>query len=125
MYIKAYYDHEATLLSEKLTFFCDEFEITQEDITAMKKNKVLNLVKWDDLPKSIPCQVLLQMESNNMKAFSMKFMNPSFVLPLECYDEQFLNRDLLAWSADHGGFWLECVVPLHNKFFEIDLSIKA
>lgn len=123
MYIKAYYDHEATLLSEKLTFFCDMFEITPADIEILKKKKVLNLVKWDDLPSSISCQVLMQMESSNMKVLYMKFMNPSFELPLECFDEPFLNRDLLARNDEHGGFWLECAIPLHNKYFHIELSM--
>ena len=125
MYIKAYYDHDATLLSERLTFFCDEFTLSHEDIATLKKHKVMNLVKWDDLPASIPCQVILQMESNNMKVLNMKFMNPTFEMPLACFDEPFLNRDLLAWHIEHQGFWLECAIPLHNKYFHIDLSMGS
>ena len=62
------------------------------------------------------------MEST-MKSLHMKFMNPSFVMPLACFDEPFLNRDLLARHMEHKGFWLECSVPLHNKYFHIDLSM--
>ncbi len=123
MYIKAYYDHEATILSEKLTFFCDEFIMTPADIWILKKHKVIHLVKEDDLPAEIPCQVLLQMESTNMKVLNMKLMNPSFAMPLACFDEPFLNRDLLMRHADHWGFWMECSIPLHNTYFHIDLSI--
>jgi hypothetical protein len=122
MYIKAYYDHEATLLSENPTFFCDAFEITREDIEILKKNKVLKLVKWDDLPDKISCQVIMQMEGN-MKGLYMRFMNPMREMPAKCRDETFLNRDLLAWHQEHWWFRLEWSIPLHNKYFHIDLSM--
>lgn len=113
MYLDLYYDAEASKLTEKPTFFCEEYPFSYKDIIEFKRMWVLKLVEETTLPDEILCQVIMHIENNRQMKYM--FFNNEFSLPAECYDEPLLNRNLLDWSAAHGWFRLEVLVPM-DKF---------
>jgi hypothetical protein len=100
MEINAQFDAESSKISEKIIFSCEEFELTHSDITELKKKKLVSYIVEETLPRIIPCQVLVFIE-NPYKARVM-FFNPRFVLPLEVFDEPFLNKNLIERSKTNG-----------------------
>lgn len=122
MHLSASFDPEASAISDKLTFFCDKFELHREDIADFKKKKLVRLVDADSLPETIPCQVLVQCE--NATRAKMTFFNPNFLLPQEVYDDPLLNKDLIEASERNGGFWLEIHIPLKDSGIGLNFSYE-
>lgn len=123
MHLHAIYDKEASIMAEKLTFYCEKYELTRQDIMELKNKKLLKFVKWDDLPETISCQVLIHCEGIN-KA-KVIFFNPSFELPKECFDQEFLNKDLLEWHQRYWGLRVEFMIPLGDKGIQLTFSYES
>lgn len=100
MQLDAQFDAESSKISEKIIFSCENFELTHSDIAELKKKKLISYVMEETLPRIIPCQVLIFIE-NPYKARVM-FFNPRFVLPLEVFDETFLNKNLIERCKTNG-----------------------
>jgi hypothetical protein len=100
MEINAVFDTESSKISDKIIFSCEEFDLTRDDITDLKKKKIISYVVEETLPHTIHCQILIFIE-NSTKAKIM-FFNPKFVLPLEVFDEPFLNKNLIDRSQKNG-----------------------
>ncbi len=113
MEINAQFDAESSKISEKIIFSCEHFELTHEDIAQLKKRKLIAYIQEDDLPDSIPCQVLIFIENFN-KAKVMLF-NPRFDLPPQVFENAFLNKDIIQRCKTNGGFRMEFIVPLHDR----------
>ncbi|MDD5376824.1 MAG: hypothetical protein PHH16_01775 [Candidatus Gracilibacteria bacterium] len=120
MHLSTLFDPEASELAGQLTFYCERFELSREDIEELKDKKLIRLVETESLPEIIPCQVLVQCET--VTRAKITFFNPNFQLPEAVYDDPFLNRDLIEASERHGGFWLEIVVPLKDSGIGLDFS---
>ena len=118
MYLSAPYDPHASKLSEKLTFYTEKFELQREDIMNLKKKKLLKLVEPESLPETITCQTLIYHE--NFQKVKIILFNHTFLLPIECYDEPFLNKDLIDWSEKNGGFWIEFFIPHDYEGINLD-----
>jgi hypothetical protein len=99
MQLNAQFDQESSIISQKIIFTCEDFELRREDITELKKKKYITYVEEKTLPELIPCQVLIFLE--NMKA-RVIFFNQDFTLPPEAQEESFLNKDLLERWATNG-----------------------
>lgn len=93
MFLNVQFDPEATKISEKLMFSYEHHELLREDITQLKKEKLVQYIQEEDLPKIIPCQVLMFLE--NPKKARIVFFNPNFTLPKEITENYFLNKDLI------------------------------
>jgi hypothetical protein len=100
MQLNAQFDAESSKISEKIIFSCENFDLSHEDIAELKKKKLISYVMEETLPRTIPCQVLIFIENSN-KAKIM-FFNPRFVLPLEVFDEPFLNKNLIERCKTNG-----------------------
>lgn len=100
MLINAQYSAESSNLSEKLIFLCERYDLTREDIKELKSKKLLKFINEDDLPKAIPCQVIVHCET--YRKAKLTFFNPRFNLPLEVYNEPFLNKDIIESSKRNG-----------------------
>jgi len=96
MEINAQFDAESSKISGKIIFSCERYELSQEDIAEMKKKKLISYVNEDTLPRTITCQVLIFIE-DAYKARVM-FFDPRFVMPLEVFEDPFLNKNLIEWS---------------------------
>ncbi|MEI7477143.1 MAG: hypothetical protein WCJ81_00955 [bacterium] len=57
-------------------------------------------MKGDDLPQSIQCQVLVYCETPQKAR--VVFLNPTFLLAPEIFDEPLLNRELIGRSERNG-----------------------
>ena len=123
MEINAQFDAESSKISEKIIFSCEIFELKRENITDLKKKKLISHIQEDDLPPRIDCQVLIFFENSN-KAKVM-FFNSNFILPLKVFDEPFLNRDLIDRSKKNWGFWMEFTIPLYDKWIQFTFSYKT
>ena len=100
MEINAIFDAESSKISEKIIFSREEFKLTHDDIADLKKKKLISYIVEETLPRIIPCQVLVFIE-NSTKARVM-FFNPRFVLPLEVFDEPFLNKNIIDRCKTNG-----------------------
>ena len=100
MEINAQFDAESSKISEKIIFSCEHFELTQNDIAELKKKKLISYIVEETLPRILPCQVLIFIE-NSIKA-RVIFFNPRFALPLEVFDEPFLNKNLIERCKTNG-----------------------
>jgi hypothetical protein len=116
------YDPDASSISEKLTFYCDKFELAREDIMRFKDFKYVAFVKGDDLPDRIVCEVLVRLEG--FRKAKIMFFNLAFPLPEAVYEEPLLNRNLIEWSKRNGGFWLEFDFFLNGPDREMALSFE-
>ena len=123
MHIHTTFDPSASELAGHLTFYCDRYELTREDIADFKAKKLLKFVNEDDLPESIRCQVLVQCES--VHRAKLTFFSPTFELPEAVLDDPFLNRDLIASSRSSGGFALEVSMPLKDSGIGFDFSYEG
>jgi len=122
MEINAQFDSESSKISEKIIFSCEHFELHQDDITQLKKKKIISYVVEETLPKITPCQVLIFIENGNKTRII--FFNPKFILPLEVFDEPFLNKNLIDRCKTNGWFWMECTIPLYDKAIKLNFSLK-
>jgi hypothetical protein len=123
MEIRAQYDIDSSTISQQLIFSCDRFEIHPEDIDELKKRKRIKLFKGDDLPSTIPCQVLIQCET--FAKAKVTIFNPSFEFAPEVLDEVFLNKDLIEQSRRNGGgFRLEFTIPLKDPAIKLNLTYE-
>ena len=120
MHFTAKYDPQASAISEKITFFCDKYELRREDIADLKKRKLLNFVEEDTLPEVITCDTLIHLES--FKKARIMLFNLAFLLPKECLEEPLLNKNLLQWSRKNGGFWIEFEISLTKNTGELILD---
>lgn len=123
MHLLTTFDPSASELAGHLTFFCDRYELTREDIEEFKTKKLVRLVETEHLPPYIPCQVLVQCES--VHRAKITFFNPSFILPEVVYEDTLLNKDLIEASERHGGFWIEIQVPLKDSGIRFDFSYES
>lgn len=123
MHLSTLFDPEASVISDTLTFYCERFELSREDIEELKEKKLVRLVETDGLPETIPCQVLVQCES--VFRAKITFFNHTFVLPKAVYNDPFLNKDLIETSERHGGFWIEIQIPLKDSGIELGFSYKS
>lgn len=96
MKIDAKFDSDASRTAQKLIFSCEHFELHREDIIQLKGKKLINYVQEDQLPQTIPCQVLVFVEK--IKARVILF-NPSIILSLK--DEPFLNKDIIERTKEN------------------------
>lgn len=117
MHFSTLFDPAASELAGCLTFYCERFELSREDIEELKEKKLVRLIETDGLPEIIPCQVLVQCES--VFRAKITFFNPSFILPEAVYEDPFMNRGLIEASERHGGFWMEIHVPLKDSGIEL------
>ena len=120
MLLNAHFDQESSLISQKVIFTCEDFELTREDIAELKKKKYISYVEEKTLPEVLPCQVLIFLE--NASKARVVFFNQDFVLPSEAQEEKFLNKDLLERCATNGWFWIEFMLPLSDKGLKMNLS---
>ena len=100
MYINLTYDAEASKITGKPTFFCEEYPLSYKDIIEFKRMGVLKLVEETTLPNEIACQVIMHIE--NSTHIKYMFFNNEFTLPAECFEEPLLNRSLLDRNTAHG-----------------------
>ena len=122
MEIRVEFDQESSKISEKIIFSCEGFELHHNDITELKKKKFISYVVEETLPRVIPCQILVFIENSNRAR--IVFFNQRFVLPLEVFDEPFLNKNLIDRHKTNGWFRMEFTIPLHNKHIKLDFSLK-
>lgn len=122
MYLSAQYDAHSSRLSEKLTFYSEKYELTHTDWRELREKKLIKLVEWELLSESIPCQVLVYCEGFG-KA-KIIFFNHTFELPEICFDEPLLNKNLIEWSRENGGFWIEFFIPLDNSGINLDFTFS-
>lgn len=122
MHLLTRFDPEASTIAGSLTFFCDRYELSREDIERLKEKKLLRFVVWDGLPDTIPCQVIIRCESP--RSARVILFNPSFTLPSECHEDPLLNRGLIEWSRSNGGFWIEFTTPLDDDAVRMDFSYE-
>jgi hypothetical protein len=78
MLLNLQFDAEASKISESLMFSCENHELLREDITQLKKEKLVQYIQEEDLPEIIPCQILMFLE--NPKKARVVFFNPNFIL---------------------------------------------
>ncbi len=124
MEIRAQYDADSSTISQQLIFSCDRFDLHREDIDELKKRKLIKLFKGDDLPESIPCQVLIQCET--FSKAKVTIFNPSFEFAPEVLEEVFLNKDLIEQSRRNGWwFRLEFTVPLKDNAIKFNLTYEV
>lgn len=123
MYLDAQYDPEASAIADKLTFFCDKFELYREDITAFKRKKLIGGVNEDDLPESISCQVLVQCQSPNRA--KLTFFNPNLELPPAVYENAFMNKEIIEMSKRNNGFCIELTLPLKDSGIRFGFSYEG
>lgn len=119
MEITAKLDSNASKIAQKLVFSCEYFVLQRDDIVQLKNKKFINFVKEDELPETIPCQVLIFVEG--VKAKFILF-NPSVVI--EFKDESFLNKDIIERTKENGWFWIEFTVPLYEKCVKLNLNFN-
>lgn len=93
MLLNLQFDAEASKISEKLMFSCENHELSREDIAQLKKEKYVQYIQEEDLPEIIHCQMLLFLE--NPRKARVIFFNPDVVLPKEVYENHFLNKDII------------------------------
>lgn len=122
MHLDLQFDKESAKLAGKFIFSCENYELSRQDIAELKKKKLIQYIEENDLPESIPCQVLLITE--HIHKAEVMFFNPTFELPAKVFDEPLLNKNLIDRSAKNGWFWIECSLPLRDKGIEINLSYK-
>jgi hypothetical protein len=122
MHLSAQYDAHSSKLSEKLTFYSEKYELTHADWKELREKKLLKLVKWAHLPENIPCQVLVYCEG--FGKVKVVFFNHTWVLPEVCFDEPLLNKDLIKWSQENGGFWIEFLIPLDDSSINLDFTLS-
>lgn len=123
MLLNLQFDPEASRLAQKIIFSCERYELRQEDITQLKKDKLIKYVQEEYLPTTIPCQVLMFLENPN-KA-QIIFFNPTFILPEAALEDNFLNRDLIEQCSKNGWFWLEIFLPLNHKGIKLHFSYET
>jgi predicted TIM-barrel fold metal-dependent hydrolase len=52
--------------------------------------------------------------------------NENLPLPTKCYNEPFLNKDLLAWAERNDGtFWIEFVVDPRDELMDIEIKLDS
>lgn len=122
MYIAAQYDGHSSRLSEKLTFYAEKYELKREDITELKKKKLIKLVQEETLPENITCQALIY--SEGFQKVKIILFNQTFILPVECHEDPILNKNLIDWSEKNGGFWIEFIVPLNDESINLDFTFS-
>lgn len=122
MFLNVLYDREASKIAGKMTFSSNEFVLQPHHILQWKNQGRLKLVDEDTFPENVPCQVLVQIEKYD--TVKCMFFNPDFKLPAECYKIQFINRNLLERSQTYGGVWIEIVVPLTSKEFQLSMVFE-
>jgi len=93
MLLNVQFDPEASKISEKLMFSCENHELSREDITQLKKEKYIQYIQEEDLPEIIVYQVLMFLD--NPKKARIVFFNSNFTLPKEVYDNHFLNKNMI------------------------------
>lgn len=100
MLLNLQFDPEASKIASKIIFSCEDYELTREDITELKKDKILKYIQEEYFPEKISCQVLLFLES--AKEAKIVFFNPDFILPKEILEEPFLNQHLIQQCEKNG-----------------------
>ncbi len=120
MYIDILYDKDASKLAGTPIFACEEFIITRKIIIDFKRLGGLRLVDETTLPDEIACQAIVQFATPT--TLKCVFFNPEFTIPPECYEEPLLNKQLIEWSAQHGGFRLEVVIPVNNHYIKLSIE---
>ena len=123
MEINTQFDVEASKIAEKIIFSCEHFELHRDDITELKKEKLVSYIQEETLPPTISCQVVIFFEPIN-KAKIMLF-NPRFTLPQAVLDEPFLNKQLIQRSETNGWFWMEFIIPLYDDAIKLNFSYKT
>lgn len=93
MFIPAKFDYQASLISEKITFACDDCDLKREDIADFKHRQWLRFVDSATFPMMVPCQVVIYCE--NFKTAKIVFFNNNFELPESVYQEPILNKTLI------------------------------
>ena len=120
MLLNMQFDAEASKISEKLMFSCEKYELRREDITQLKKEKLVKYIQEEDLPEIIPCQILMFLD--NPRKARIVLYNTQFTLPKEVLDNHFLNKDLIEQCKVNGWFWLEFLLPMNSKGITLDFS---
>ena len=100
MLLNLQFDPEASKISNKIIFSCEHYELTREDITELKKDKILKYIQEETFPEKIQCQVLMFLE--NPRQAQIIFFNPDFILPEEILEEPFLNQHLIQQCKKNG-----------------------
>lgn len=118
MNFSADFDHELTEMTECLSFCNNNYNLTHETITVLKKKKYIKFVNEDDLDEDIPCQLMIQYFNN--RNFRVIFHNPNYNLPEKIYDDKISNKQLIERYDQYKALWIECIVP----FSDPDLQIK-
>ncbi|MEI6672805.1 MAG: hypothetical protein WCL02_05785 [bacterium] len=83
-----------------MIFSCEYYELTYDDIVQLKKKKLIEYIQEDDLPRNIPCQILICIEHINKARII--FYNPRFVVPQQVFDNAFLNKDIIDRCQKNG-----------------------
>lgn len=117
-------DKDISSTSQALIFSSDSVTITPEDIEFLKEKDLLKLIKGDDLPEQIDCTCLVHYFHYN-KAKVMLY-NEDLMIPAACYDEPFLNKDLLERAEQHNGsFRLEFFINPCDSFVQMNIGIDS
>lgn len=122
MFFNLKFDPESSKISEKLVFICDNHELSREDITELKRDKLIHSIQEEYLPEIITCQILMFIE--NPKKARIVFFNPEFKLAKEITENYFLNKELIEWSNLNGWFWLEFYIPMDHKWIKLNFSYE-
>lgn len=117
MFLSLCYDLEASQLAEKIVFFDSSYVLCRQDIVDLKKKKLITYIDENDLPETLPCQILVSLEDSS-KAKMMIF-NPDYILSASVFDNAFLNKELIEWHYTHGWFWIDFTISLYDKDFKL------
>ncbi|MEI7557302.1 MAG: hypothetical protein WCJ45_00115 [bacterium] len=100
MLLNMQFDQEASKIAGKLIFSCPDYELRQEEITQLKKDKLVRYIQEELLPEKIPCQILMFLE-HPTKAKIICF-NPNFIMPESIFENYFLNQDIIEQCKKNG-----------------------
>jgi hypothetical protein len=123
MYIQAHFDAELSRMAEVLSFFCDEYTLTDSDIQYLTHKKYLRQVDPETFPAEVVCNVVITCK--DYMTARVTFSQPDFTIPYECYETPFLNQTLLDGEKEHGGLWLMCEIPLKDTGLRMELAYEG
>jgi len=123
MYIQAQFDAELSRMAEVMSFFCDDYALTDSDIQYLIQKKYIRQVDPETFPASVSCNVVITCK--DYITAHVVFSQPDFHVPEECYDEPFLNQTLLEGEKNHGGLWLQCDIPLRDEALRMEMIYEV
>lgn len=123
MYIQAQFDAELSRMAEVMSFFCDSYKLTDTDIQYLTQKKYIRQVDPETFPEEVICNVVITCK--DYMTAHVVFAQPDFQIPMECYEEPFLNQTLLDGMKAHGGLRLQCDIPLRDEGLRMEMVYEG